>query len=168
MKKMVFASLFALFLLSACSSITVNTDFDPEANFRSYETYGWMPMKDRPRDPLHNTLTDARIKRAIQAEMEGHGYRFVDKGRADLRVAFHYGIKTHVDVHHYGYSRWRGPRHTEVRRYKEGTLIIDLVDTREKQLVFRGWASGLIRGPETADKKINESVKAIFEKYPPQ
>jgi len=166
MKKMILVSSFALLMLSACSSISVHRDYDTQADFGAYRTYSWMPMKDRPRDPIHNTLTDARIKRAIQTEMEILGYHFQENGRADLRVAFHYGIRTRLDINHYGYGPWRGPAYTEVDRYKEGTLIIDIIDASKKQLVFRGWASSVVRGPETADRKINEAVKAILEKYP--
>ena len=50
-----------------------------------------------------------------------------------------------------------------------GTLVIDLLDPKEKQLVFRGVATDTLSSkPEKNTKKIVKSVNKIFEKYPPK
>ena len=62
-----------------------------------------------------------------------------------------------------------------MRRYEEGTLLIDFVDARTKQLIWRGWAVGVIENvgiiasdPEKAEKKISSAVRKILEHFPPQ
>ena len=41
------------FLLSACQTAGVQTDFDPAANFSAYRTYSWLPSEaPRGMNPL--------------------------------------------------------------------------------------------------------------------
>ncbi len=47
-------------------------------------------------------------------------------------------------------------------------MILDFVDPQGQQLVWRGWATGVISGPECMEEHINEAVKSIIAKYPPQ
>ncbi|NIR68637.1 DUF4136 domain-containing protein, partial [candidate division KSB1 bacterium] len=69
-------------------------------------------------------------------------------------------MKQKVDVSRVDYGYWRGrPRGRVYRhRYKEGTLILDIVDPQLKQLVWRGWAVGVVGNVEESEKRINESV----------
>ena len=56
----------------------------------------------------------------------------------------------------------------DVYQYTEGTLNIDLVDTRRKQLVWEGVAVGEVQNPETAGspQSVDKAVAEIFAKYP--
>ena len=171
MKKYLIIFIIAgLFIFAGCASMTVMTDFDEQADFNSYRTFGFLPQKERPdaRSPLNNRFLRLRVEDAIQNEMEAKGFRFVDKGKADIRIAYHVSMRDKVRVDHYGYHPWRGPRHTEVTRYKQGTLIIDFVDTDEKVMVWRGWASGVINSPQEAEEHVKKAVKRIIDKYPPE
>ena len=50
-----------------------------------------------------------------------------------------------------------------------GTLVIDLMDPQQKQLVFRGTATDTLSDkPEKNTQKIQKAVAKIFEKYPPK
>ena len=57
---------------------------------------------------------------------------------------------------------------TEGTQYTEGTLHIDLIETRRKQLVWEGVAIGRIRPPdrEQLDKRVAVVVDEIFQKFP--
>jgi hypothetical protein len=170
-KCIAFAILIA-FLLTGCASMSVKVDYDSEADFSAYKTFGWMKMKERPKYSQkypNKALMEERIKRAVVREMEAKGYSFTDKKKPDIVIAYHIGMQDRVSVEHYGYSYWRrGPRRTEVHRYKEGTLILDFVDPKGQQLVWRGWATGVISGPERMEEHIDNAVKSIIAKYPPQ
>jgi Domain of unknown function (DUF4136) len=51
----------------------------------------------------------------------------------------------------------------------KGTLIVDLMDPNQKQLIFRGIATDTLSDkPEQNAKKIDSAVRKIFEKYPPK
>jgi hypothetical protein len=162
--------LASAFLFLSCSSMSVRTDYDRDADFGAYKTFSWLPMKNHSegRNPLDNKLTEARIKRAIEREMTAKGYVYKPEGAVDLRIAYFIGTRKIVRVDHYGYRWWGGPRRTEVTRYREGTLVIDLINTGTDQLVWRGSATDVVKSPDEAEDKIFESVQAIMAKFPPE
>ena len=88
----------------------------------------------------------------------------------DLLVAYHLGIKDKIDVSSwgYGYGRWGGwgGGNLDVRQYKEGTMIIDLVDASTRELVWRGIGKGVV-GSGSPETKIREAVTEILSNYPP-
>jgi len=161
-----------LFFTGGCSSITVKTDYDREVDFGKYQTFKWMPQAERGgRDTVaENSLLDKRIRRAVERELSAKGYQLIESGKTDLLLAYHVGVKQVVDVStvHYGYwrGRYRG-RSTYVDRYKQGTLVVDMVDPQLRQLVWRGLATGVVGSIEESEEHVNESVKKILEKYPP-
>src|SRR5258708_10867404 len=66
----------ALFLvmLGAAFAQQVQTDFDHQANFSQYKTYSWQEIKPA------NSLWDARIKNAVDAQLSAKGWTKVDNG----------------------------------------------------------------------------------------
>ena len=119
--------------------------------------------------------------------MENRGYVY-DENTPDLRVNFylHAEKKTQtVSVptppvgygygYGYGYYGYRAGLYepwagyeTEVTQYTEGTLHIDLVETRRKQLVWEGVAIGRIgpRDREQLDQRVAVVVDEVFQKFP--
>ena len=61
------------------------------------------------------------------------------------------------------YGVWSGaPRtYTDVSNYTEGTMILDVVETRTNKLVFRGTGTAVIGGPESNAGKIRDAVKKM-------
>ena len=60
---------------------------------------------------------------------------------------------------------------TRVREYEQGTLLLDFVDPETRQLLWRGSASARIRpssSPEESQKRANEAVAAMLERFPPK
>jgi hypothetical protein len=58
----------------------------------------------------------------------------------------------------------------DVRQYEEGSLIIDIVDNAEDELVWRGVASKSLPSnptPEKIDKIIDQVVTKAMENFPP-
>src|SRR5258705_5132833 len=52
----------------------VQTDFDHQANFSQYKTYSWQEIKPG------NSLWDARIKNAVDAQLAAKGWTQVPSG----------------------------------------------------------------------------------------
>src|SRR5467141_4322024 len=52
----------------------IKTDFDHQANFSQYKTYSWQEIKPA------NSLWDARIKNAVDAQLTAKGWTQVDSG----------------------------------------------------------------------------------------
>jgi hypothetical protein len=56
----------------------------------------------------------------------------------------------------------------DVYQYTEGTLSVDLVDARRRQLVWEGVAVGEVQNPDSAgsQQNVDKVVAEIFAKYP--
>ncbi|MFQ6112719.1 MAG: DUF4136 domain-containing protein [bacterium] len=174
MKVLRFFLCFSLTLgLMSCSSITVKSDYDRQVNFANYQTFKWMPYpaKAGKSTVAKNSLLDKRIRRAVERELSAKGYEIVQTGKADAALAYHTAVRQKVDVSGVGYGYWRGwprGRRVYVHSYKEGTLVVDIVDPDLKQLIWRGLATDVVDDPEESEEKINEAVKKILERFPPQ
>lgn len=163
-----------LILFPNCSTIRVETDFDRDADFSIYKTYRWISDKNRTRETklMKDQLIKKHVHSAVDRELAEMGFDKAGRSGADILVAFYIGTKKKVDVNHYGYGygRWGRfhSRGVSVHRYKEGTLILDFIDARNKQLIWRGWASSVFHGRENAAEDIARSVKRLLQEYPPQ
>jgi len=47
--------------------------------------------------------------------------------------------------------------------YKEGTLIIDIMDTKSRKLVWRGFGVGELHNPQKTVKELPKVVNGIIE-----
>ena len=70
----VLCTLFFVTMLGAAFAQQVKTDFDHQANFSQYKTYSWQEIKPT------NSLWDARIKSAVDAQLAAKGWTQVDNG----------------------------------------------------------------------------------------
>ena len=166
--------------LGACSGMKITTDYNPETapNFSAYQTYAWLPQPIR-RDPrVYNSITEDRVRRAVENSLSARGYRKVTSGAPDFLVAWQAAIEGKVDVtmvngyYGYGYRGW-GAWGAEpmVTEYDEGTLILDVVDGESRELAWRGVAQARVSlnsSPDERGRRINEAVGKILSNFPPQ
>lgn len=161
----------AALILQACSSTNVTTDYDRQADFTKYKSFGWMPVPDRTTmNPLlRNSLTRKHVENAVSQTLAAKGME-ANATSPDVLVAYHLGVKEKIDVTSwgYGYGRWGawGGSNVDVRQYKEGTMVIDLIDASTKELVWRGVGRGAV-GSGDPETKIREAVDEILSHYPP-
>jgi hypothetical protein len=175
-----FAVIGVTLAAAGCSTISVTHDFDTQADFLAYKTFAWLQepttaIGDAKAAKQMNTLLDKRIRSAVEAELQAKGMT-VDTQNPDLLVVYHTGVDDKINVTDWGYSYptryggWYGPHDVDVYQYKEGTLIVDLIDTRSKQLVWRGEATKTLEekpSPEQMDRNLREVVGKMFANYPP-
>lgn len=165
------------FSLSACSSVTVTTDYDHSTAFDQYRTYSLAPSTD-PVDL--SPSSEAALRDGLRTHLATRNIAEV-AGNADLHVVRHISTKEKRVVHQstdmrytslpyrYGrYGMWAGapPMYTDVSQYTVGTLILDFVDAKSQKLVFRGIATGTVSDPETNAERIREAVEKIVQNYP--
>ena len=167
-------------LAAGCSSISVKNDFDKEADFTAYRTFAWLQepvtaIGDANAARQMNTLLDKRIRTAVETELQAKGMT-VNTENPDLLVVYHTGVDNKIDVTDWGYSYptryggWYGGSNVDVYEYKEGTLIVDLIDGKSKQLVWRGDATKTLEenpSPERMEQNLREVVGRMFANYPP-
>ncbi|MBN2070906.1 MAG: DUF4136 domain-containing protein [Candidatus Krumholzibacteriota bacterium] len=162
-----------LTMTTGCSTIKVETDFDPDADFAALRTYQWIEhVKKTDSQMMKDPLIRKHVITAVENEMDALGYFKAVNEKPDFLIAFYTGAKNRVDVthYHYRYGRWGRfhGRDISVRKYREGTLILDIIDARTKQLVWRGWAKSVLHGREDAAEDIKASVKKMLGRYPPK
>lgn len=158
-----------IFLFASCSSVRVSSDYQKQTNFQDYKTYK-IAKQDKEFPIGVNPINQQRIEAAIITNMEERKYMIANVD-PDLLVSYYVTINTEqaIDTYtrYYGY-RYRGLVVTDVdvREYKEGTLIIDLVDNKSQEVVWHGKATGTVsENMKNVEEKINEAVDAIFQEY---
>ncbi len=168
-----------LAVLGCAPSISVKQDYDKEANFAALKTYAWVAVPTTTTGSVQaalqrNGLLDKRIKESVNSQLSGKGYT-QDANNPDFLVLYHTGAEDKVNVTDwgYGYGRyggWYGGGGVDVYQYKQGTLILDVIDAKSKQLVWRGFAQGTIdpdAPTEKREKRLNEAVTRMLSKFPP-
>ena len=172
----------ALLLLSSCVSVRVVSDYDKEANFNGYKSYAFYKTGI---DKAHlSDLDKKRILKAIDAEMNSRG--MVKAQDPDLLISIFTKEREQVDVYNnywggmygWGWSPWYyggyGPgwgwNSPAVSTRTQGSLYIDLIDAKNKELVWQGKGVGTLNNTRNIEKKeerIREFVTQILEQYPP-
>jgi len=184
MKKFKFLALpiLALVFLSSCSSVRVLSDYDQKANFNGYKSYAF--YKTGIDKAQISDLDKKRILRAIETEMGSRG--FVKSESPDILVSIFTKEQERVDVYNnnfgwggawgWGYNPWAwGPGWgwgggSQVTSRTQGSLYIDLIDTKSKELVWQGKGEGTLANTNNITKKeqrIQQFVAQILEQYPP-
>jgi Domain of unknown function (DUF4136) len=142
----------SFFFASALSAQHVKTHYDRNANFAQYKTYSWEQVKTR--DPLDVE----RIKSAGDAALAAKCRTRVESGGDVSIVAIEGGW------------RWRGfgAFGPTTDTNQESTLIVDLFDTKTKQLLWRGgFTYTLSNNSDKNVKNLDKRVEKLFEKFPP-
>ncbi len=163
-------------VLGGCASVQINTDYDQEADFSRYATFTWIGEDKRPLHQLErkgaatNSLVQKRLRRATAEALSAKGFAEVSRRtQADLLVAFHLSVRHEVDVTDLPYRRPnRWVYKTHVNHYDVGTLVIDLIDRRQHQLVWRGTATKVMtEGNLTRREHLDRIVAQILANFPP-
>jgi Domain of unknown function (DUF4136) len=162
-------------MTAACSTLTVSSDWDHTANFSNYQTYAM-----REGTKAKNPLIQDRIDRSLTQTLQLKGLR-MDAQNPQLLVYTHVrvGKEQQVNYNTYGYGGWYGwggwgpggwsTTTATVSEVPVGTLIVDLVDSQKKSLVWRGTASDTITSQDqVSQENIDKAVSKMFDTYPPK
>lgn len=175
------AALAAVVLAGCASGPKLFVNEDPGADFASYRTFAFSTPLGTD-SPQYSSMLSTFLKDATRRELEGRGYRYVESD-PDLLVNFYVKTKEKITstsvptgpAYGAGYYGYRGMNYgvwtgyeTQVSQYTEGTLNIDLVDTRLKRLVWEGVAVGRVRDDirENLKPAVDGVVTQVFAKYP--
>jgi hypothetical protein len=169
----------------ACSTMPamkVETDHDPAAASRlgSYRTYRWLDASSAP-PPLAASMGPT-IVRSVDETLGEKGYR-QEASRPDFLVKWHVTVadKTRTTTVE-SRPTFRDPRampstaspSTPVKvtsEYREGTLILDVVDGAWGTVVWRGSAEAELAAsasPETREARVREALHRILDRFPPK
>ena len=139
-----------LYLLAGCSALReTGSQQAADASFARRSTFRFLPDKSAPTST--SSYWRGEIGRAILSALNAKGYRFFpNRQKIDFLVAYHLVLADHeslagldsdlapgqagmVDV-----SKLQDRQHPG--EAAKGTIIIDLLEPKQKKLLWRGWA----------------------------
>ena len=164
-------------------TIEVNTTYDKGVVAKRYTSFRWYPEigYERKGRARHDKALDVFLRREIELSFQELGLAKLDNDSADLMVVYHAALEEEITFSDlstfyaspYGprfltWSSWTDPE-VKNRVYPVGTLLIDVIDVKEKKLIWR--ASSPLNvdsyGDVNANQKIASGVFAIVGKFPP-
>lgn len=151
--------------------------WDDDYDFSSVQTYQWKPPPEGVSLQNADPFLHEKIVMAIETELGAAGLMRVE-ANPDVFVTYYASKDTEVrlesDSYGYGFGGYGmggwgyygygmgGPVSTTTRvvEYQEGTLVVDIWDRSDQQLVWRGTVSGILLS-EKAEKTQKNVLKAI-------
>jgi len=172
-KRVLAALLFSLLLSTAAFAQKINVDWDRQANFSQYHTYMWQKSPH----PAKGFWND-RIVAGIDQQLQAKGLTKVDSN-PDLWVAYSNSIHDQKETvgtnygfgPYWGWGYWGPPTQTVYNTYvtKLGTLVVDIADAKNKQLLWRGDATDTISDNSNKNiKNLDKALEKLFKNFPPK
>jgi hypothetical protein len=172
--------------LVACASVPrIHTAVNPDAGVGSLHTFSILPAPrhvggvEGPNDPMRMNSTSSRaLRNALVRGFASRGYAVADSG-PDFAVAYYASTRDKLDIMRwdYGYAWWPlwwrgwglggpvGP--TEATEYASGTVVVDVIDPKTRELLWRGRGLARVADEERAyELDPEKTVTAIVAKFP--
>jgi len=163
--------------------VSVKSDYDKNFDFSQLKIYSFKTDRGS-NDPLKtDTIQAKRIQDALAAQLGAKGYTESTQ-EPDFIVAFyaHTKEKTRVESDGptfgfgpgfgWGYGipyrdRWRWGFGPDIwtDTYTQGCVMVDIIDRRNSELVWRGVVMDTVNGLGQSEKQANEAAKALVERF---
>jgi hypothetical protein len=185
--KIIYLLILGIVAVGCGSAIKVSADYDKTIDFKKYTTFSVYDLKQTG---SVNPANADRIVNAIKKQMTEKGF-IEDTQNPDLHINA-VSILTRKEAvavnapptNFYGYggvyrpygffmlgNGFMGSDTTSFNQYdfKQGTLMIDIVDAKVQKVVWQGVGNSEIdTKPVNADELINYAVGAIMVSFPPE
>jgi len=166
---------FAAFALSGCASMHVSSYIERGVDSARFRTWDFGPGDALPTgDPRldNNPFFKDYLEGAVGKALEARHFARTASGAPDLLVHYHANISKTFDVN--GAEATSGACYGNcqpiIDDYEQGTIVLDVVDTRTNKLVWRGWAQdsidGVIDNQESLRKEVNKAVTRMMALFP--
>lgn len=153
-------------------------DFDPTVDFTQYSTYGFLERDNSIESQLPDHLR-VRLHRVTEEVLAEKGFDPAPSPpQTDFLLTFYLATSDELEIRQvgysayspWGYSYWPGFNYgyTEVRSYKQGTLVLDIIDARSHNLVWVGTLEKEIRSANPTGKQITKSLNKLLKNFPPK
>lgn len=154
-----------MFLVSAVAlAQRVQVKWERGTDFTKYQTYTW---DDEPVDDVDNLIDDLIVSH-VAGVMSINGI-FKDDYEPDLFITYHGSAEESFGIEGKYRSDWKAPGAITIESHREGTLVIDLVDVAENQVVWRGIAGGTIQREASKNRNlVANALTKMFDSFPPQ
>ncbi|MDE2350235.1 MAG: DUF4136 domain-containing protein [Gammaproteobacteria bacterium] len=181
------AAVSAILALSACTSLPVTTDVNPNASVGACHTYAWAHEHyagGSAQAAYSNPVNADRLRVAIQSNLAAHGIRRADTHETpDCVVGYAIGSRVVADEYAGwvgggygwgGWGGWGGPRGWGSLGYgwpavrNEGRISVDLYDAKTHRAIWHASVDQNVTDEtgQDAEARITTAVGAIFQKFP--
>jgi hypothetical protein len=170
-----------------CLAQDVRYNFDNSADFAKYKTYKWVDIKD---GATLDQLREQQVKSAIDAELSRKGLSKAQGDAADLFIGYQAAINQEKQFTSYstgmggagwgyggGWGRYGGGggfdssmTTGQTSTIHVGSLGLDMYDSGQQKLIWRGMASKTIDAkakPDKQQKNLAKAVTKLLKNYPP-
>lgn len=194
MKTFLLPLLSALMVLVAGCSPGVTVQQKPGTDFSQYKTYDWAKTDVKSADsqnPIYqSSLNDAQIQQAISAELAKRGIRqaagsanpdfyltyhlYIDEAERTVATpqavgyAYPYAVSYRGGYLPINYGYWYGSPRYRTETYQQGTMILDFIDARTNNLVWRGSLVDAVNDPARLGSEFSRAAKEILDEFPVQ
>jgi hypothetical protein len=166
----------AALTLAGCSGISTSSDWDTSYDFSGRNTYAWM---QQDAEPGMDNVNERRMYAMADEVLAASGFQVASPAQADYLVAYHVGTQSRqqYDTYGYGAGGWwggywgGGMTTTTIREYEEGTLILDFIDRKRNELVWRGSASKTLdpgASPQDREETLRKAFTKMLADFPPE
>ena len=180
-KSMQFVLIVLVFLAIHVRAQDIRYNFDKAADFTKYKSYRWVTLKGAE---TFSDLVDRQIKGALDAELARKGLIKTEGEDADLYIGYQAAVGKEKEFTSYstdwgygpGWSRggWYAPGISmttgQTTTIYTGQLALDMYDSVDRSLVWRGIASKTLDAkakPEKRQKNLDKAAAKLLKNYPP-
>ena len=160
----------------------VKTDYDHQADFAKYHTYSWGAVK------TNNPLNVNRLKAEVDKDLQAKGWQSVASGGSTIIVATG-SVKNEQQLETtyddmgggwgggWGWGRFGGgfggggfgEANTTTTEQPVGHLVVDVFDSSDKKLLFRGIADNDLSTKASKNTKtLDQDLDKMFKNFPPE
>jgi len=176
----------AAIVLASTAAIASSTEsyFDRSYNFGNIRSFAVQPQQQISTDPLaNNSIWGKLIRETLEGNLRTHGIAQQREGPADIKVSFSVELTERYDTRFVdyglpyswgpwgpgaywggGYGGWRGGYEVYAIPYLESRLIVDMVDTKTNQLVWRGFNTDELQLNDV-NKDLPDAVEDVLKRF---
>ncbi len=161
--------LLVAFLTVSGLAQEVKVNYNQSKDFSTYHTYAWGQKPNA--SSVKNPALAQEVRKQINLQLQGKGLKMVAESQnPDLVLVVSGGSKqqtTYCDYDPSGTILTAGTDLGTAETKTVGALVVDIYDTKAKQVVWRGTALDLLTKNHAKNLKIvDEAVEKMFKKYP--
>ena len=171
-----------LFLLAGCSAYTVTYERKPGTDYSRYKTYAWLPADSTPGKNFNRKYLNDRIMYYCNQQLAAKGMQ-IDVNNPDVVFSFYTYTIDKVQYqynpppasmsfgfggpgYYMGYSAPLAPATVTQINYKEGTLVIQMLETKTQQEVWKGVVSKTFDQGVDVDAELRSAIAKTMYTLP--
>ncbi|MEH6570964.1 MAG: DUF4136 domain-containing protein [Halioglobus sp.] len=182
---------FTLILAGCATKGTYEVDYDEYRDFSNYKSFRWYDdvHPSQEADYRQYNSSDQRVRDHVDGYLQKKGFELLDSGTSDFWVNYHISKQSNMKIDNFGRYPSAGAHGAvsggtygsavavgyssgpSVKEYKEGTVVIDIIDVQSSEIVWRGIAEE--RLPKKMDRATRDEMAAVItrellEDFPPR